>query len=152
MNNSLIFFPVPPAKPEYIKEAEITSTTVMLTWPDPSWQDMREYSYCVFYKLEGEAKFKISASEPYLNSDNDTQFVINMTGLKPRSTYYFKAQSFANTPEEGPLYSDEAFIDVVTKGEPRLEPTILTSIDLQIKFDKSLLLMVNTFELRGRYL
>ena len=113
-----MFIPVSPAKPDYINEKEITSTTISLTWPDASWQDTREYSYRVFYKRKGEPRYKISPSAPYLDRDYyGMDLVVNVTGLEPQSTYYFGVQSATNSPEEGPRYSDEVVIEVVTKGE-----------------------------------
>ena len=122
VHSIMFLFSVPPAKPDYINEKEVTSTTVSLTWPDASWQDTREYSYRVFYKRQGEPRYRISPSEPYLDRDYyGMNIVVNVTGLEPGSTYYFEVQSVTNTPEEGPRYSDEVVIEVLTKGESRQE-------------------------------
>ena len=136
ISTTVFLFPVPPAKPEYINKKEITSTTVSLTWPGASWKDTREYSYIVFYKRQGEPRNTISRSVPYLERDyHGMNLIVNVTGLEPQSIYHFEVESVTNTSEEGPRYSDEVVIEVVTKGEQSQERVF--SFKVPPKLDKN---------------
>ncbi|TMS39858.1 hypothetical protein L596_006321 [Steinernema carpocapsae] len=110
----------PEGPPEQPTTRALSSTTVMLTWDQPSVTNGRIVSYQIYYRPIRSAKPAYSLVRLKVNSDASKSFAYNISGLAPHTGYKFKL-SASTSKGESPK---TAALNATTDFAPPKAPSI----------------------------